>query len=130
MHSDIYYISIGLTGMLNTLDIRYLWIFVALVLVRHIYLYLSKDSTNILSVVMIIVLGMLSAGSILLSFKVYYLHKFNIDSVQLKLNLYIYRIWKPEEVKKYLLDTLLEKTKNTRPIESSITITVKQFQIY
>lgn len=106
----------------NYIDINYLWVLIAMIILKNIFIIYTKETDDLIQKVVLtltkLVLNICSGGLILLSYNLYHLQTDYIDSIRLKFNFHLVRIWNKDELKEYLLNrvftnpTILEKFKN------------------
>src|SRR5690606_13951908 len=101
---------IGKYNIENNIDMNYLFIFIGIVILKNFFLFKYKDIGGVIFTLTKLILNIFSGGLILFSYKLYQLQTDYIDSIRLKLNLYIHRNWNDGELREYLLDKLLKDT--------------------
>jgi outer membrane murein-binding lipoprotein Lpp len=106
-------VGVDQTDIKNIYDINYLWILVAIIISKNIFMYYNKGTGDIvkrvMSTIVKAVLQILGGGLIFTSCSLYKLQMNNIDSVKLKFNTYLIRVWSKEDLKEYLLNEVLNR---------------------
>ena len=106
-------VGVDQTDIKNIYDINYLWILVAIIISKNIFLYYYKGTGDIvkrvMSTIVKAVLQILGGGLIFTSCSLYKLQMNYIDSIKLKFNTYLIRVWSKEELKEFLLNEVLNR---------------------
>lgn len=99
----------------NYVDLTYSWLLIVFLALKYYYTYYNKDVINTsitsksLSFFLKLIFNIFSAGMSFLSFKIFLLQTNYVDSIPLKFNFYIHRVWTAGDLREYLSDVLLNK---------------------
>lgn len=120
LNSDIIAIGIGENDTSNYIDINYYWLVVTLVTLNIIittYIRYFSIKASTFFELFTINLRLFLASTGFLSLKVFWLKTHYVDSIPLKFNFFLHRIWKPDELKVYLTDILLHRPEVERKLK-------------
>ena len=106
----------------NSIDIEYLWIIAAIIVLKNIIIFYMKDTDNLIDRLLLavtnILLNICSGILVSFSYSLSQLKSNYIDSIRLKYDFNITRIWNKDELKEYLLNKLLKEPGILIQIES------------
>lgn len=108
LHSDSIKLSMNKYDYSNSIDMKYCLLMIVFIIMNNLVIHYYKN-TGTIAITIRFILKVLSAGMGLLSFKIYWLSTHYVDSIPLKFNFYLHKVWRYGELKEYLTHVLLNK---------------------
>jgi len=109
INEEVFKVCMEKLDINNNINTNIIYILIGVIILKNILMYNYKETEGIILKITKIILNILSGGLILFTYKLYQLQTNYEDSIRLKWNIYIHRVWKKEELKEYLLEKLLNK---------------------